>query len=249
MHCDFDGSYLSLCMESKECDYRLNMLTFNNIKGLLLAKYKNVNNKRFIQYDYASKTPLAEYLKIAKMDEEGIKRLIIDLDRVVNNASMYLLPKKGLCLDINYIFVNANGGFEFIYNPYGNSDFFKELYELFLGVLPYIDHDNHKTVLMAYGLMDVMDTPNVTMGDLISFVNRIESEYTEFKGDSKDVGMSIEIAAEDVPLYGEKSAGDVMVKKDRIKEGFKKKIADIIKKEKQVKEKSKYKERPKLVEK
>ena len=192
--------------------------------------------------------------KYEKVDVNHIKGFIYDIEKAVNKLSEYLLDINGICLEQEFIYINEKGEVEFIYNPYGSSDFLKGLYELLQGVLPFIDHDNRKTVLIAYGLMDIMDTPNTNISDLTAYIAKVEEdEESTLKEESVEENNTILFQSDEI--YGRESGVAIYEesipyhsgnKKHYVTEGIKK-LGEIIKKEKSIKEKSKYKDRPKLL--
>lgn len=150
---DLQNSYLVLKMkEETENRYPLRMITENKISGLLPCSFRRMNGDVLFYYDITSKISLAERCQCRKMTGENFLVLICSLIRVLSAMEEYLLDGNSLCLNMEYIFLDAQmQAVNFCCVPcevWNLENSFRELME---GLLPCIDHQSQKGVMVGYG--------------------------------------------------------------------------------------------------
>ena len=150
---DLQNSYLVLKMkEETENRYPLRMITENKISGLLPCSFRRMNGDVLFYYDITSKISLAERCQCRKMTGEDFLVLICSLIRVLSAMEEYLLDGNSLCLNMEYIFLDAQmQEVNFCCVPcevWNLENSFRELME---GLLPCIDHQSQKGVMVGYG--------------------------------------------------------------------------------------------------
>ena len=95
-------------MKLWETDYRIPMLSNNNVNGLLPTKVHYENGQVDFYYEISSKQSLDRIVEKISMDYTRLKRLIKDVKKVLQELELYLLPEDGLLLRPEYIFMNIN---------------------------------------------------------------------------------------------------------------------------------------------
>ena len=232
--------------------YKIKMILYNEIPGALPVSLKIIDGDKYLCFDVSSKEPLAEKLRFNKIGYDEIKKIIVSICYLASGLDDYLINYDSICLDEEYIYLNnKRDRYEFIINPCKQADFFDGIKNLIQKMLPFINHDDKKTVMITYGLMDVLDMVNVTVKDIEDHIRKIEDAsssrilFEERLNDEKsymdkeiDINEELDMVCEDYD--------DVISQKKGLKEVVIDRLGNILKKEKQIRE-SKYKERPKLV--
>lgn len=150
---DLQNSYLVLKVrEETENRYTHRMITENKISGLLSCSCRKMNGDTLFYYDITSKISLAERCRCKKMTGDDFMILIRSLIHVLADMEEYLLDGNSLCLNMDYIYLDApmkTVNFCWVPGEHWNlENTFRELME---NLLPCIDHQNQEGVWIGYG--------------------------------------------------------------------------------------------------
>jgi len=189
----------------------------------------------------------SEYVKNNKIEYEHVKAFVENIKNLCECLEEYLLSINHVIMDEKYIFFDERNRYiEFLYNPFEEGNFTEGMKRIISGILPSINHDDQATILLAYGLMEALDENCVTVESLENVVKSVEEElrgrdiYKVYQDD-----FIVDNIAQTVS-YEEESENETGVKGRRvkIKEVIAERIEGLIKKEKRIQNKKKYKERP-----
>ena len=154
-------------------DYRLEMQKRNNIHGLLPLSLSTQDNVLSFNYDITSRQALYSYFYDNKLLKEHIITFFNDLNNTLSTLDKFLLDYDNLVLIPQCIFCSKEiEQFFFVYCPNHQKSFYEELKELISYFLTITDHDDEQTVLISYGLWQIVQTPDFNMNSLLSIINK-----------------------------------------------------------------------------
>lgn len=170
---DLEKSFLLIKIEHElEDDYRMKMAYRNNIPGFCQVSVKNFNEGSTLYYDISQKISLTSLYGRQQMKKNDIKRYIIGIQRAMESGREYLLDLDKIILDFDYVYADqGNGNISFCYYPDKEEDFFQSLKKSLCDMIKMIDHTEKDTVIMSYGIQQLVNNENVTMGDILKFIN------------------------------------------------------------------------------
>lgn len=172
--------------DDSEC-YESRMLSGNIIEGLLKFRQKITETGLEFYYEITSKQPLSRILEGRLISYEEIRGILLSTARVLSRIEEFLLKEEQILLEPEFIYVEPESfSVCFCILP-GYSRSFPEA---FTGLLQYIlekvDHQDHRSVVLAYGLYHESLKENYGMGDLLRYLASIENGKTEWgKKDKK----------------------------------------------------------------
>lgn len=171
--------------DDTEC-YESRMLSGNTIEGLLKFRQKITETGIEFYYEITSKQPLSRLLEGRLISYEEIKEILLAAARVLSRIEEFLLKEEQILLEPEFIYVEPEPFSIFFCILPGYSRSFPEA---FTGLLQYIlekvDHQDHRSVVLAYGLYHESLKENYGMEDLLRYLSGIESGKTEWKEKKK----------------------------------------------------------------
>ena len=94
---------------SKEGDlisYQVEMISNNQIKGLLKAEFTKINGKLCLQYDVTSLVPIKKLFERRKINRDDFIFLISQVVELIDNLERYLLDSGGIIFDSKFVFAD-----------------------------------------------------------------------------------------------------------------------------------------------
>lgn len=189
-----------------ESDYRFQMIMNNHIKGLVPMSVKSINNQQDIYYETTSLVSIESAYSKKRMSGEDIYNLIKSIRDLSDTISEYLLNINNIIFDTAYVYVKKQEKkYNFCYYPKTDSNFQENLREFFDKLLEFVNHNDRKAVLIAYGIQKVTIGDNFTVRDLLDCAERnirkYEREYSESHGNE---GNSLEAKGKKLEIKYEK---------------------------------------------
>lgn len=147
------------------------MLTHNEIEGLLPVRWQKENDRYLLRYDITGKQALDGLLENMLVDEKLLKSLLVGIYVAAKQLEKYLLPQEGLLLLPEAIFWDyKTETMHFCYFPEGEEllqERFKKLMEYMLAKT---DHKNILAVQLAYRVYEEAQKSFFCMEDLQDYL-------------------------------------------------------------------------------
>lgn len=168
-----------------EC-YESRMLSGNTIEGLLKFRQKITETGLEFYYEITSKQPLSRLLEGRLISYEEIREILLSAARTLSRTEEFLLKEEQILLEPEFIYVEPEHFSLFFCILPGYSRSFPEA---FTGLLQYVlekvDHQDHRSVVLAYGLYHESLKENYGMEDLLRYLASVESGKTEWREKGK----------------------------------------------------------------
>lgn len=182
-----DGSQNFMIIKGQvidENDYKFQMILNNKIKGLIPLSVKVINNKQEIYYETTSMITLESMYAKKRMSAGEIYNMVKSIKKLSDTMKEYLLDINNIIFDAQYVYIKRQEEkYEFCYCPGAGQNFQESLREFFDKLLEYINHNDRKAVLIAYGIQQITISDCFTIQDLADCaeksVNWFEPGYTQ----------------------------------------------------------------------
>ena len=143
-----------MCVENPEHvfdTYELRMLNNCKVPGLLRLQVADLDNRQRYLYDISGKQQISDYLSRQKPGFELLRRILFSIQRICAVLPEYLLREDGICLEMNFIYVNLeDGSLQFTYLPFYKKNFPHSFQCCMEQILRMIDHQDQKAVELGY---------------------------------------------------------------------------------------------------
>lgn len=178
-----DKSYMVVdTEESRDGDYTIRMLTENRPDGFCPVDAKSIDGKTTYYYDISHKESLKCRYKYGKMTKKDIVKLFAELKSATDTAKKYLLNPEKIVMKMDYIYNDMiSKKLCFCYYPCKKEDYYESIRMFMDELIRYIDHSDKPTVIMAYGIHQLVQSENVTLADMLKFVN--SSQFMQQDGE------------------------------------------------------------------
>lgn len=162
------NSYLVIDDTSVAPDsYEVNMITNNDIEGLLPFEFRSLNEARMIYYRINGYMQLTELIQGEVLALEYLTDMFLSLIKLIFEIQMYILNPDNLIIHIKNIYFNmAERRFCFIYCPNNEVSIRKQLKLLMEECIKYINHRDHLAVDIAYGIYDIVSKANYDIKEI-----------------------------------------------------------------------------------
>lgn len=170
-------------------EYELYMLEKHKIPGLLQMQTVFSEGKRRYLYDISGKQQIDDYFSGKKIGYEMLRRFLFSVQEMCSNLSEYFLREEGICLEMEFIYVNLeDGSLQFTYLPFYEKSLqegFESCMEQFLRK---IDHQDKAAVELGYQIYQLCSSGNANIGKLLetSLGKPVSLEKTEPKESRND---------------------------------------------------------------
>lgn len=145
-------------------EYELYILEKHKIPGLLRMQGVFAEGKRRYLYDISGKQQIEDYFSGKKIGYEVLRKFLLSVREMCANLSEYLLREDGICLEMEFIYVNLeDGSLQFTYLPFYEKslqDAFESCMEQFLRK---IDHQDKAAVELGYRVYQLCDGGNANI--------------------------------------------------------------------------------------
>ncbi len=153
--------------EGAEDDYRLEMISRNNIPGLLKALRRMNEGREQVYYEISSLQPLSriyDHKEIKKSEASLLLRGIADVFRAIQE---YMLTEGAMILDPEYLYVdpeNLKPGL--LYIPWNGRQLQESLLELTEYLMEHIDQSDPSAAMWTYRLYKTAKNENCILDDI-----------------------------------------------------------------------------------
>ena len=131
----------------------LRMLEENRIGGLLRLSVCEDEGQLVLNYDTTGWIPLSEFTESRHLTASEIRCLILTLKHVISGLSPFLLDQRGIMLSPDTVFLDpVSASPAFLYVPEQTDAFQENLTLLLQAILSNVDHDDYRSVVLAYRL-------------------------------------------------------------------------------------------------
>jgi len=183
---DMDHNYLVL--EKEELDtasYQVRILVGNMVPSLLKCRVQGLDGRCLIFYDVTSLQPLSVLYEKKKFQAEDLRLLLSGILGVLEEMSEYLLDPGQLFMTPEYIYVDLEKKeIRFCYFPGYNRELPGQLRMLTEYLLPRLDHEDSKAVMLGYGIYRRTMEDKIRLEDIKEELYRTEEGRAEEKKDS-----------------------------------------------------------------
>ena len=194
---DLKGNYLWIDREGRRGDvYEEMILHRQKIPGLIPSYDIENMGEAYVVYRLEFKKSFLNALENKRMRREQMESFIKSLIHIVQVVDEYLLEPSNLILEMEHIYENDQG-WDFIYLPGYNEEFWHQLEKLSEEWLNYVDYGDEQAVLWAYSFYEkvhgnrcpIEELENVLKleKDMISkmLVEDVCTENTEVRNDER----------------------------------------------------------------
>lgn len=186
---NMQASYMRLMSETELSKTEEEMLSHNQIEGILKMSWQKEDEKYLLRYDITGKQALDVLLESTMADEELLLKLILGVCQTCKRLERYLLSQDAILLSPEMIYWdNKKEVLYFCYYP----DCSKTLQEQFVHLMEYMliktNHKSVRAVEVAYGVYEELLQENYSLGMVQKRVEELrESWYREMQEKDKEV--------------------------------------------------------------
>ena len=152
---DINGNYLVL-YETEEPDtssYQVRMLVGNIVPSVLKCKVQGIDGQFMVCFDITSKQSVATLYEEKKIGYEDLQMILGGFVQGMEEMSEYLLNPGNLVVKPEYMYVDLEKRqLYFCYLPGYEEDVRQKFQELTEYILPRLDHEDQKAVMLGYGV-------------------------------------------------------------------------------------------------
>lgn len=187
-------NYLVVTPDLKDSPgYEANMVSANEIRGLLPMHIRYQDGRPFYYYDITSRQPLNRLLETRFITREEICRIMIRLHVVLMEMEGYLLSDGGVLLNPELIYVEPElfqVGFCLV--PGQRGDFPEQLSRFLQYILKCVNHKDRECVVLAYGMYQESLKNHFGIDDILRFIS-------PSKGNGAGAGQGEWAGKEEIP--------------------------------------------------
>lgn len=178
---DLEKSYMLIKTEKLDVgDYRIKMLCNNRISGMIPLTLREFNNNIYIYYDISGKISLTGKFTENKIKADDIRKLMYNLQTVIESAKEYMLSIDKIVLDMDLVFISSNKDkIEFCYYPDKTENFTESLHSMLNKIIELADHTDRETVIISYGLQKMTLEENITINEMLAFLGKYNKKESD----------------------------------------------------------------------
>ncbi|MDR2547261.1 MAG: FHA domain-containing protein [Lachnospiraceae bacterium] len=159
-----------------ENNYRLRMMTENEIHGLLRADRRSIDGEAYLYYEISSLQSLRTVFLRRRLDREKALFVLAGLCRVLRELSRYLLSGDGLVLEAEYVYFNwEKEEVFFLYYPYEYETSSGQLLLLMEYLVRIIDHRDEQLTDALYRLCQQAERDTLTVDEIEQCLEKLSS--------------------------------------------------------------------------
>ena len=152
---DMNHNYLILTGEEAidTNSYQVRMIVANAVPDLLQCRIQGIDGKFMVYYDVTSRHSMTALFEEKKIGMEELQVILGGFVQVMEAMSEYLLNPCQLILEPEYIYLDAEKqNVRFCYLPGFHSEIQKQFQNLAEYILPKLNHEDGKAVMLGYGV-------------------------------------------------------------------------------------------------
>ncbi len=162
--------------------YESQMLSRNQIDGILRFQIRQTDESPRFYYEITSKQPLSRILENRYIQTKEIRQLILNIFGTLERMESYLLGEENILLDPEYLYIESDSFRTWLCLIPGLKQSFPEAFGKFLEyLLGCVDHQNKDSVVLAYGLYQETRKENYGLEDILRL---LQQNYHDNESDS-----------------------------------------------------------------
>lgn len=152
---DITGNYLILYADEEPdtASYQMRMLVGNTIPSILKCRVQGVDGKFRVCFDITSRQSVGSLFEEKKMGYQDLCMILGGFIQIMDELSEYLLNPERLVVKPEFMYVDLEKRqLYFCYLPGYAEDIRQKFQELTEYILPKLDHEDQKAVMLGYGV-------------------------------------------------------------------------------------------------
>lgn len=169
---DFKHNYLVIQDDRVlDGDYRLRMLTENEIGGLLDCRERMINGEGLLYYDITSKQPVSSFFSEKAVGMPEISAFFGSLNELCGRMQKYLLYGEELLLSPEYIYYDVGpGDYYFLYYPFEERE--DTLLPILEFLMEHLDNEDTEAVETVYQMADLTGRGHYSMSETLEWFSQ-----------------------------------------------------------------------------
>lgn len=199
---EFDHQYMIIKGEQEE-DYAVQMLSNNQIEGLLNMTVQLIDNEKYYYYDITSLQTLKESFEKNKLMKEQIRKILRGILNAIQESQAYLLIEEDFVLEPLYIYLSfPTLHIKLCYKKGYQQPLEKQLIQLLEYMMNMVDYEDNTSVKYIYHLYQVVREQGCTLQLFKQLLEDFPNKEVKTEGvvlkESRSVQNSIETFTESV---------------------------------------------------
>lgn len=152
---DITGNYLILYADEEPdtASYQMRMLVGNTIPSILKCRVQGVDGRFRVCFDITSRQSVSSLFEEKKMGYQDLCMILGGFIQIMDELSEYLLNPERLVVKPEFMYVDLEKRqLYFCYLPGYAEDIRQKFQELTEYILPKLDHEDQKAVMLGYGV-------------------------------------------------------------------------------------------------
>lgn len=168
------------CLELREKDYQVQMMTKNKIPGMLSASTRIVDGKLSIYYEISGKQTIEKFYQHREMGWEDIQGILLTIAKVEKSCSQHLLDAGKVLWEPEYLYIDyEHEQIEVSFYPEYNGDWLENIGHLASYILQRTNHKDEKAVMLSYQFYKNTREDNFSIENLLENMSKIYAVATE----------------------------------------------------------------------
>lgn len=213
---EMNHNYMIISVPDAQPDgYECRMLAGNNIEGLLKFRQKRTETGVEFYYEITSRQPLSRLLDGRLISYEEIRDILLASAGVLRRIEEFLLKEEQILLDPGYIYIEPEDFSVFFCLVPGYRQSFPTAFTRLLQyILEKVNHQDHRSVVLAYGLYHESLKENYGMEDLLKYLSGVEGGKQKWDGFYDSAGSREEKkTAENGEAETERTEGEYLLER------------------------------------
>ena len=162
---DISGNSLRLSCDAD--DYRIRMLEYNRIPGLLDLAVREEGERIHLEYDISSLKCIRDEFSTKNLTCTKVRNFVRGTDRMLRMLKEYFLDSSDIVLSPEMVYVDDAFHPCFCCYPGNDGDFAAGLSGLLRELLSAVDPNDHDAVVLTYNLFQVSCGQDYVVADLL----------------------------------------------------------------------------------
>lgn len=173
-------NYMMILWDEQKIEYGMQILQYNQVKGLLGLQYRMMDESLQLRYNISSKVSLADFLINKKIGKEYLRQIMNTLFETMEEMKEYLLDCNALLLEMKYIFVDMRSeAVHFCFVPFLTDTFDVSFRNLIQELLQYVDYDDREGTEYIYNLNTWCGQGNFDLLTLRNYIGDVAQNGVE----------------------------------------------------------------------
>lgn len=154
--------------EIKPEKFEMKILENRKIPSLLSVQTIITDGEQNYLYEISGKQQLEDFILGKKINYEILRKLLISLQELCGILSEYLLRENGICLELEFIYVNLeDNSFYFTYLPFWEKNLSEAFEHCMEQILRKIDHQDQAATELGYQVYQMCTKENANLRKIL----------------------------------------------------------------------------------